>query len=41
MTAVAALALAAAGQLGAVILLAAIVLVQAVLGFATRYVAAE
>jgi hypothetical protein len=40
-TAVAALALAAAGQLEAVILLAAVVLVQAMLAFATRYVTAE
>jgi hypothetical protein len=40
-TALAALALAAAGQLGAVILLTSIVLLQAALGLTTRYVTAE
>ena len=40
-TALAALALAAAGQIGAVVLLATIVVVQAALGFTTRYVSAE
>jgi hypothetical protein len=40
-TALAALALAAAGQSSAVIFLAAIVVVQAVLGFGTRYTAVD
>jgi hypothetical protein len=39
-TALGALALAAAGQTSAVLFLAAIVLVQALLGFSTRYTAA-
>ena len=40
-TAVAALALAVAGQLGAVLLLVAVVVLQAVLGFTTRYALAD